>query len=147
MTFDMNCDFIQSKFTGIKSISTDDVDIFKIQLKEIMKESENIEGIIYIWRTITDIPRLRGKSEIIYIGRTKNSFYSRYISKIDNEIKYFWDKYKYIVKEYGEITVDIYKTENPEQTENNFLYQYKQEFLELPPLNSKSYNEKLLNKF
>lgn len=140
----MNCDFVISKMTISKTISAESIEDFKVQLKALIGESKEPEGIAYVWRTQREIPRLMGGSPIIYIGKTKRSLYARYISYIDAETDTYWTRYDHIISEFGEISIDIYKTENPAKTENRFLHQYHQKHLESPPLNIQSYKSSML---
>jgi alpha-D-ribose 1-methylphosphonate 5-phosphate C-P lyase len=135
----MECEFIISKVTISKTIAATNIDAFKTQLKSLLMDAKKPEGIVYVWNTRKKIPRLKGESSIIYIGKANGSLYSRYINNVSIEAKEYWTRYNHIINEYGAISIDIYETENPEKTENNFIYQYHQQFMELPPINLKSY--------
>ena len=140
----MQCEFVISKETISTTITATNVDAFKNQLKELLNNAKNPEGIVYVWRTRNKIPRLKDESSIIYIGKANGSLYSRYISDVSKEAKEYWVRYSHIINTYGEISIDVYKTENPEITENSFIYQYHQNFMELPPINLQSYKDRLL---
>jgi len=49
------------------------------------------------------------------------------------------------MSKFGPISFDIYKTKDPELTENNFLFQYQQEFFDRPPINMRPYRTSLLS--
>lgn len=142
----MYCDYVKSQATLNMTITATDVKKFKAQFREVLHSAQEPAGIVYVWRTQNEIPRLRGSSSVIYIGKAKHSFYDRYIYKINDEAKIFWERYSHIISTYGEISIEIYQSSNPEQTENNFLYQYNKEFMELPPINLQSYKLSLLKK-
>ena len=141
----MRCDEIESKITASKVLDASNKEQFKLQLKDLLQDTKAPEGIVYVWRAELSIPRLKGSSPVIYIGKAEGSLYDRYVSYVGVEANEYWDRYDHIIKNYGSISIDIYKTNNPKITENNFIYQYHQEFMELPPINLKSYSKDLLN--
>ncbi len=140
----MHCDLVFNTLIIPKTISARNIDDFKTQLETLLIESKQQRGIVYIWKTQSDIPRLKGKSPIIYIGKTDRSLYDRYISNIAREAKDYWNRYHHIISTYGNIYIEIFESKDPQKTENNFLYQYHQQFMELPPINLQSYKYGLL---
>jgi len=78
----MHCDLVVNTLIVPKTISATNIDDFKTQLEALLIESKQQRGIVYIWRTQSDIPRLKGKSPIIYIGKANGSLYDRYINNI-----------------------------------------------------------------
>lgn len=140
----MHCEHVTNKTTTSESISATNSDDFKKQFIALLESSQEPVGIVYVWRTQASIQRLRGKSPIVYIGKANGSLYSRYRSYVSHETKEYWERYSHIIATYGEISIDIYTTTNPEVTENNFLYQYRQDFMELPPINLRSFRTSLL---
>ncbi|MBQ4799540.1 hypothetical protein J8L73_10440 [Pseudoalteromonas sp. MMG006] len=140
----MRCEYVEEVISSQITISAKTEYDFKLQFESLLEELKEPSGIVYVWRCLKDIPRLKGSSPIFYIGKAKYSFYDRYKSNISHELKEYWNRYSHIISEYGGFTVDVYKTSNPEVTENRFLYQYHQKCFELPPINLQSYREKLL---
>ena len=140
----MQCKYVTNNLVLDTRTSANDVENFKLQFKEVLNEARTSTGIVYVLKAERNIPRLKGESNIIYIGKTSRSLYDRYISNIWHEAKYFWPRYNYIISNFGHISIEIYSTSAPELTESNFLYQYHHEHLELPPINLKSYQEKYL---
>lgn len=135
----MQCKHIKGMTTVQKRISAQSIDEFKYQFKALLQHAKEPEGVVYVWRTESDIPRMKNASPIIYIGKAHGSLYDRYINKVSNEAKEYWSRYSHIIDNYGPIAIDLYKTDDPDYTENNFLYQYHQSFMELPPINLQSY--------
>lgn len=135
----MHCDLVVNTLIVPKAISAANIDDFKNQLEALLIESKQPTGIVYIWKTQSDVPRLKGKSPIIYIGKSNGSLYDRYIKNIKHEADEYWDRYRHIISTYGNIYIEIFESKDPEKTENNFLFQYHQQFMELPPINLRSY--------
>ncbi|WP_105199953.1 hypothetical protein [Pseudoalteromonas sp. T1lg10] len=77
---------------------------FREQLTDLFKKDQfsKLSSIVYIWKVERAIPRLIGESVILYIGRTKNSFSSRYRQKkaIDIELAYFESVYRHAILKY-----------------------------------------------
>ena len=139
----MKCSLVTNLTTLSKPITANDVDTFRTQFKELLDESRDRHGIVYVWRTENDIPRLRGGSPVVYIGKTTNSLYDRYVSEIGWEAENYWGRYQYIIETLGPIWFDIYETGNPEVTENRFLFQYQEAHMERPPINIHAYKMSL----
>ena len=99
-----------------------------------------LRGIVYLWRCEKDIPRLKGGSNIIYIGQTKNNIYGRY----HNYARYIHTKANShklgtILENYGPISVHIheYTKFGPSllKAEGQLLWWYFQNHCEYPPIN------------
>lgn len=107
---------------------------FEIFLKS---EQANIKKVVYIWKTSKPFNRVFGESNIIYIGQTKNTFRNRYgnSKSLDIEKGYFDKYYKFLIKEYGAISIEIIQTDEPEIEEYNRLMEYNDKHKEYPPLN------------
>lgn len=142
----MICELVKERLVLTKTITATNELEFEQQLKALLVESIPHIGIVYVWKAQLDIPRLKGKSPIVYIGKANGSMHGRYISNVQHEIKEYWKRYCYIISTYGFMQVEIFITNDPAITENNFLYQYHQEFMELPPINLQSYKPHLVNK-
>lgn len=140
----MQCEYVKNNLVLNAKFSADEVEAFKLQFKAVLDEASTSKGIVYVFTAQKNIPRLKGESNIIYIGQTSQSLYKRYISKVWHEAKYFWPRYNYIISNFGHISIEIYETSAPKITESKFLYQYQCAHLELPPINLDSYQEKYL---
>jgi predicted ATP-dependent endonuclease of OLD family len=96
-------------------------------------------NVVYVWRTEKPIPRLRGESDIIYIGKTKNSLrqrHARYASVEGSGLNL--KRYEFILKTYGSIWVeylDYPNTVDVHKKEQELLSEYFERHLEYPPLN------------
>jgi len=105
-------------------------------------EAQQAKNIIYIWRTRNGIPRLKGCSNIVYIGQTERSFFSRHgNSKIKAESEANSQKYNDIVNIYGPLSVSYIELEKFDSSttllkaEGQFLWWYFQNHSEYPPVN------------
>ena len=91
------------------------------------------------------IPRLKGESDIVYIGQTSKSLSKRHASssKIKATSKANKQKYNDIVTSYGEITIYYMKQEDfntheklsLREIEGHFLWWYFKNHSEYPPVN------------
>ncbi len=118
-------------------------------------EAKNTKNVIYIWRCKDKIPRLKGKSNIVYIGQTKRSIFSRHgASDIKANSKANKQKYNDVVTQYGAITISYIKLSdfdtrddaNLLKAEGQCLWWYFQNHSEYPPINytkTKIRNEEL----
>jgi len=103
--------------------------------------SRKDKGIVYILRCERKISRLKGKSNIVYIGQTKGSYGTRYSSsaKVQATSKANKLKYEYIVKNYGAIRISLcsFNKFGPSllEAEGQLLWWYFQNHFEYPPLN------------
>jgi len=105
-------------------------------------DSAGIEkNIIYILRTEKPIPRLKGESDIVYIGQTKGTFRQRYLVSAGlhatspaNRMKY-----EHILSHYGPIRITLAPYERYGDSllkaEGQFLWWYFQNHCEYPPVN------------
>ena len=98
------------------------------------------KNIVYVFRTEKPIPRVKGESDIVYIGETKGTFRKRYLvnakrftSKLNSM------KYQHILETYGPIRItiaDCYQFgDSSEQAEEQLLWAYFQNHCEHPPVN------------
>ena len=136
---------VNSKLTLPGRLSGPSLKEFIVQLEGLLDESKGVERIVYVWRASQNIPRLRGESSVIYIGKTKWSLYDRYQRELRAETERFWERYDHILTHFGSIVIDIYRTNVPKISENDFLYQYHRKHLETPPLNTQNYKDSLLD--
>ena len=128
---------------GFKVLPNKLDEITEEKFKEIYsaKSSRKDKGIVYILRCERKISRLKGKSNIVYIGQTKGSFGARYSSsaKVQSTSKANKLKFEYIVKNYGEISISLCAFNKFGQSllkaEGQLLWWYFQNHCEYPPLN------------
>jgi len=112
---------------------------FKQQFEKLFS-SDSARGskrVVYIWSTRSCIPRLKGKSNIVYIGKTRSSLYERHhrYAKVEGE-GLNWERYRHIIEEFGPIVVHCAACDDdPRETEKALIHLYLTEHLELPPLN------------
>lgn len=104
-------------------------------------EAAKEKNILYVLRTVKPIPRLKGKSDIVYIGQTKGTLRQRYLGSLKrlatteaNQMKF-----KHIVDKYGEIriTFEHYGQfgDSLLKAEGQLLWWYFQNHCEYPPVN------------
>ncbi|KZY38608.1 hypothetical protein [Oleiphilus sp. HI0128] len=104
-------------------------------------EASKYKEIVYIWAASKEIPRLSGKSRILYIGQTKNSIKSRYYkyANLHSTSKANNLKFNHIVSKYGPISIFVSPFRNfgnsLRQSEGQLLWWYFQNHLEYPPIN------------
>jgi len=120
------------------TITAKTISEYKEQFINILNEFEQ-QNIVYTFQTIKPISRFKGKSCILYIGKTEQTLYKRYIGKIDLEINEYWDRYEFAIKEYGGIYIEIMTNDNLTVYENEKLKNYHSLHHELPPINLKSF--------
>ena len=97
-------------------------------------------GIVYLWLTERPIPRLKGESRIIYIGKTKAKLRERHRRYADVEASdQNWPNYEYIIRQFGPITFRIAHhskfAETPKEAEKQLFKKYGELHLETPPIN------------
>lgn len=135
MSSNFECEHVTQKFPGTVKVESKEKEQFIVQYRSAIGETKGISGVVYILKTEKPIPRIKGESEILYIGETKHDVWSRYSAEEDaNE---FWSVYSHSLDNYGAIFMDVYQTSDNKATEKVFLRQYYQMHLELPPINRK----------
>jgi hypothetical protein len=131
----LSCEFVKEIADGTVKISSQDKEEFIYQYREALEQTKGIVGVVYIFRSESQIPRLKGHSNILYVGETNRDAWSRYTVK--NDANAYWHVYNHILNDYGFITIDVYVTSDHKRTEKKFLNQYFQEHKELSPINRK----------
>ncbi len=106
-------------------------------------EARNTSNVLYAFVSKKEIPRVRGKSNIIYIGRTVQKLRYRY----QPHHKYYcsdynWAFYSYVIKHYGAVglaylTIDT--TQSLKEAESDLLRDYYKQHRENPPKNTQGY--------
>lgn len=98
-------------------------------------------NIVYVFRSEKPVPRLKGHSDVLYIGQTKGTFRNRYLryaqlhaSSNANSLKF-----QHILSEYGPIRIEVAAYEHFGESlllaEGQLLWWYFQNHCEYPPLN------------
>ena len=106
------------------------------EFKELFNSPEAKEGkgVVYFFMSEKPIPRICGESNILYIGKTKNTIRTRYFQYAENlASKKNGTFYKYIIKNYGGLKMGYVVTKTPRATENEFFNEYYKTYLEYPP--------------
>jgi hypothetical protein len=99
--------------------------------------ARTLRGILYIWWCRDPIPRLKGSSNIVYIGMTTQSFRGRHYRYAEKEGSGDnWKRYKHIIEKFGPIKVSCARVPSPREAEERLLDRYFREHLELPPVNA-----------
>lgn len=123
----------------LKITEKENVIKFETQFIELLKSTSKDKGIIYIWKTEKKIPRVCGASDILYIGKTKQSLNDRYnnAKSLDIEKDYFKNVYKHVIEKYGAISIDVIVVNLDELKvqEAEKINDYYESHKELPPLN------------
>lgn len=98
-------------------------------------------NILYIYRTEKPIPRLKGVSDIVYIGQTKGTLKQRYFAhsgKLANS-RANRLKFEHILSQYGPIRITVTPFgqfgSSLEKAEGQLLWWYFQNHCEYPPVN------------
>ncbi len=129
----LNCQFVKEKIVGKVPIASTDKEEFITQYRQCLEQTKGVTGVTYVYRSENPVSRLKGVSNILYIGETQYDVWERYSVARDTEN--FWHVYEHTVNTYGAMFIDVYVTENHKQTEKCFLNNYFQEHKELPPMN------------
>jgi uncharacterized HAD superfamily protein len=104
-------------------------------------EAKRKSNIVYLWRCEKNIQRLKGESNILYIGQTKHSFSRRYLphAKLHANSQANILKFNHIIDNYGSISISICEYskfgDTLQEAEGQLLWWYFQNHLEYPPIN------------
>jgi hypothetical protein len=129
----LSCKLVEKTHYGAIKIESSNIDSFVDQYRNALEVTKGITGVAYTFGTEGLIPRLKGQSNIIYIGETKHDVWSRY--NVKNDTNMYWDVYSHIIQSFGAITINV--SANHKVTERTFLNQYFRAHNELPPINRK----------
>lgn len=111
------------------------------QFRDLYRHPDAIAavGVVYVWATERPIPRLRGESNIIYIGKTDQSLSQRHSQYATSEgTGDNWARYDHIIRKFGAIRVFYSVQPNPTDAERMLLRKYFDDHLDIPPLNRRS---------
>lgn len=114
---------------------------FYEQFRAILKTntSQECSSIVYRWCTQNSIPRLKGESPVIYIGKTSYSLFKRHHQYVKIESSgNNWLRYGHIIKNYGSITFECAQCDNSKEMEKMLIRDYFERHLEVPPVNYSS---------
>jgi hypothetical protein len=102
-------------------------------------EVQQMKGIVYVWSFESPIKRLRGESDIVYIGMTTGTFSQRYSAGLNHETDE-WNSFRYLrlFEDYGSIQISCIRVSNPKVVERKMLEDYLRDHFEYPPLNHMS---------
>ena len=98
-------------------------------------------NIVYVFRAERPIPRLRGVSDVVYIGQTKGTFKKRYLpsAALHATSKANKIKFEHIVSHYGPIRIMLSPFsqfgDSLLKAEGQLLWWYFQNHCEYPPVN------------
>lgn len=99
------------------------------------------KNIVYIFRSERPVPRLKGQSDVLYIGQTKWTLKKRYspYAKLHATSEANKLKFEFIIKSYGPIRIDVAPFgrfgKSLLEAEGQLLWWYFQNHCEYPPLN------------
>lgn len=105
------------------------------------EHAKKTKNIVYLFRSEKNISRLKGESNIIYIGQTKDSFNKRYHphAKLHATSEANSLKFSHIIENYGPISISVCDFskfgESILQAEGQLLWWYFQNHCEYPPVN------------
>ncbi len=112
------------------------------QWKKVFGSSEarDYSNIVYMWLADKPVPRLKGSSKVIYIGRTKTTLYARHggNSTVESNESHNGPRYKHILEYFGPIRVYFAGQEvfgDIKTAEAILLESYFRYHLEYPPIN------------
>ncbi|MGF1841608.1 MULTISPECIES: hypothetical protein [Vibrio] len=127
----MNIDNIKM----LPNIITETSDL-ESQFKDLFGSSEasNAKSVIYFFRSVRPVPRLRGESDILYIGKTKQSIKGRYLQYAKHlATGSSGCFYRYIIDNYGGLRLGFVIVDNPNEMEKYYFKEYRAAYLENPP--------------
>jgi hypothetical protein len=105
------------------------------EFRELFSSAEaKEESIVYFFKSLKPVPRIKGQSDILYIGQSEKSLHSRYFPyarKLASNRN--GDFYAYIIKEFGGISLGYVKTDTPTLTEKEYFNEYRKAYVENPP--------------
>lgn len=143
IVYDEACRFLDDfqKLPTVISFCDNNVD-FEKQFKAAFgsDEARGASNVIYIWTTEKPIKRVRGESQVLYIGKTTQSLYRRHYGYYSVEANNWnWKRYKHILKRYGNIHF-YYKTFDKDllKLEKDLIWSYFTHHLEYPPINARN---------
>ena len=97
-------------------------------------EAKQAKNVVYFFKSQKPIPRVKDKSDILYIGKTNQSLhkrYYRYSKKLASNRN--GNFYRYIIENFGGLSIGYIKVDDPKSSEAEYFKKYYDSFLEYPP--------------
>lgn len=92
------------------------------------------KGVVYFFLSERPVPRVKGESRVLYIGKTNSSLYKRYFRYANKLASGRSGKfYEHIVDRFGPIRIGYLASATPDQLERELFNKYVIEHLEYPP--------------
>lgn len=98
--------------------------------------AKKASGVVYVFVCDKKIPRVKGESEVVYIGQTKQNLCDRwmmYAEVLCEENN--WSFFSYIIEHYGTIGIAYLRVEERKKAETDLLNDYYKHHKEYPPHN------------
>jgi hypothetical protein len=104
------------------------------------QEAKNASNVLYVFVCEKEIPRVESKSNVIYIGKTKQNLSRRYLKYAETFCSpYNWAFYSHVIEHYGPVRIaylSIDTTKSLKEAETELLNNYYELHREYPPKNS-----------
>lgn len=132
---------LNSKIFQTNPEKIDSIDVATFRRVFGNRSSDTEKGIVYVFRSDRKIPRLKGESDVLYIGQTSGTFRQRYLAhaKVFAESPANQLKFRHILSQYGAIRISLAHFEffgsSAVNAEGQLLWWYFQNHCEYPPLN------------
>jgi hypothetical protein len=96
--------------------------------------AKSAKGVVYFFLSERPVPRVKGESRILYIGKTNGSLHKRYFRYAGKlAAGRSGEFYGHIVGRFGPIRIGYLESATPDQLEREFFKKYVREHLEYPP--------------
>ena len=88
---------------------------FEQDFEKLTSLGHNLSSIVYVLNSDMALPRLRGNSRIIYIGKTKYTMPQRYTTRVIRaDTQNYWKRYKHIITNYpADCSEQFFPEEDP----------------------------------
>jgi len=108
------------------------------------QEARDTSSVLYAFFCEKKIPRVKGESNVIYIGKTKQSLRWRYLSYAKRWYcsPYNWVCFSHVIEHYGPVGLAylvIDDVQSLKEAELDLLKDYYELHLERPPKNARGY--------
>jgi len=104
------------------------------------QEARNASNVLYAFVCEKEIPRVESKSNVIYIGKTKQTLSRRYLKYAKTfGSPYNWAFFSYVIAHYGTVRIAYIPfdtTKSLKEAETELLEDYYKWYREYPPKNS-----------
>lgn len=97
-------------------------------------EAQGAKKVVYCFVAEQPLPRVKGASRVLYIGKTDKSLETRWAcnaKRLGNgrNVKF----YQYVLKNFGAVSIGFLKSEDPRADEERLFQEYFSAHLEYPP--------------